>query len=103
MQCCNFGKCYCSNLSLALEHIQNNTEIRITSSISLHGVPQFECTNDAKVTIIGYNNPVVKCDHQGGLVGRNVGHIVIHGVTWDGCDQGIEIDGFVNVHIANWM
>ena len=99
VQCCAYGKCYCSNLSLALEHIQSNTEIRIMSDISLHGVPQFECTNDAKVTIIGYNNPVVKCSHQGGLVGRNFGHIVIHAVTWDGCDQGIEIDGFVNVHI----
>ena len=33
-------------------------------------------------------------------MGRNVGHIVIHGVTWDGCDQGIEIDSFVNVHIT---
>ena len=100
LQCCAYGKCYCSNLSLALEHIQNNTEIRIMSSISLHGVPQFECTNDAKVAIIGYNNPVVKCNHQGGLVGRNVGHIVIHGITWDDCDQGIEIDGYVNVYIT---
>ena len=101
LQCCAYGKCYCSNLSLALEHIQSNTEIRITSDILLHGVPQFECTNDADVTIIGYNNPVVKCNHQGGLVGRNVGHniIVIRGVMWDGCDQGIEIDGFVSVHI----
>ena len=99
VQCCAYGKCYCSNLSLALEHIQSNTEIRITSSISLHGVPQFKCTNDAKVTIIGYNNPVVKCDHQGGLVGRNVGYIVIHGVTWGCCDHGIEIDSFVNVHV----
>ena len=97
LQCCAYGKCYCSNLSLALEHIQSNTEIRITSDISLHGVPEF--TNDVDITITGYNNPVVKCNHQGGLVGRNVGHIVIHGFMWDGCDQGIEIDGFVSVHI----
>ena len=33
-------------------------------------------------------------------MGRNVGHFVIHGVTWDGCDQGIEIDSFVNVQIS---
>ena len=33
-------------------------------------------------------------------MGRNVGHFVIHGVTWDGCDQGIEIDSFVNVQIT---
>ena len=33
VQCCAYGKCYCSNLSLALEHIQSNTEIRITQYI----------------------------------------------------------------------
>ena len=36
-ECCVYGKCHCSNLSLALEHIQSNTDIRITSNISLQG------------------------------------------------------------------
>ena len=50
------------------------------SSISLHGVPQFETVNDTNITILDNNSPTVKCDHQGGLVGRNVGHIVIQGL-----------------------
>jgi len=31
-QCCVDGKCPCSNLSLALTHIQDNTEIIIASA-----------------------------------------------------------------------
>ena len=101
LECCVYGSCDCSNFSLALEHIQNDTTIRITSDISLLGVPQFESTTDASVTIIGHDNPVIRCDHQGGIVGRNVGYFLIQGVTWDGCDQGVQIDGFLSVHVTD--
>ena len=100
VNCCVYGKCYCSNLSLALEHVRNNTEIRIMSNVSLHGVPQFESTNDSNITIIGYNNPTVECNNQGGFVGRNVGHIIIQNIVWDRCGQETEIDGFINAHIT---
>ena len=100
VECCTYGHCHCSKLALALEHIQSNTEIRILSSISLHGVPQFETVNDTNITILGNNNPTVKCDHQGGLVGRNVGHVVIQGVTWDGCNEGIKTYKFINIRIS---
>ena len=49
-ECCIDGKCHCSNLSLALEHIQSNTDIRITYTTSLQGAPQSEGTNDSNVT-----------------------------------------------------
>ena len=98
--CCVYGECYCSNLALALEHVQSNTEIRIMSNVSLHGFPQFESPNDSNITIIGYNNPTVKCDHQGGFVGINVGCIIIQNIVWDSCDQEIEINGFINAHVT---
>ena len=101
IDCCTHGNCSCSNLSLALEHIQGNTEIRIVSNISLHDVSQFNSTNDANITIIGYNNLIIRCDHKGGLVGRNIGYIVIQSLTWDGCDEGIVIDDFINIHITD--
>ena len=46
IECCVYGKCHCSNLSLALEHIQSNTDIRIMSNVSLQGA-----VNDGNVTI----------------------------------------------------
>ena len=56
IECCVDGKCYCSNLSLALEHIQSNTGIRIMSSISLHDVPQLEGINHSNVTMEIFKN-----------------------------------------------
>ena len=56
IECCVYGKCYCSNLSLALEHIQSNTDIRIMSNISLQGAPQLEGINHSNVTMEIFKN-----------------------------------------------
>ena len=96
LQCCMYGKCHCSNLSLALEHIQDNTEIRIQSDIYLHNAVVFGNVTNVKIT--GDSNPTVRCGHQGGLVGENINYIVIQGITWDSC-SGITILSFTDVHI----
>ena len=95
LKCCVYGNCLCSNLSLALEQIKGNTEIKINSSASLHSAVLFG--NVSSVAIIGDNNPTVMCDHQGDLVGKNIKHIVIQGITWDSCN-GITLLSFTNVH-----
>ena len=97
LECCMYGKCHCSNLSLALEHIQGNTEIRIQSDISLHNAVVFGNVTNVKIT--GNSNPTVRCDHQGGLVGKNINYIVIQGITWDGCN-GINMLNFTDVHVV---
>ena len=51
IECCVYGKCHCSNLSLALEHIQRNTDIRIMSDVSLQGA-----INDSDVTMEIFKN-----------------------------------------------
>ena len=56
IECCVYGKCYCSNLSLALEHIQSDTDIRIMSNISLQGAPQLEGINHSNVTMEAFKN-----------------------------------------------
>ena len=96
LECCMYGKCHCSNLSLALEHIQDNTEITIQSDISLHNAVVLGNVSNVKIT--GDSNPTIRCDHQGGLVGKNINYIVIQGITWDSCN-GITILGFTEVHI----
>ena len=98
VECCIYGKCLCSNLSLTLEHIQDGTEIRIQSSISLHNAVVFG--NVSNVTITGDSNPTVRCDHRGGLVGKNINYIVIQGITWDSCN-GITMLSFTDIHIRN--
>ena len=98
LECCMYRKCHCSNLSLALEHIQDDTEIRIQSGISLHNTVVFG--NVSNVTITGDSNPTVRCDHRGGLVGKNINYIVIQGITWDSCN-GITMLSFTDIHIRN--
>ena len=92
-----YGNCHCSNLSLALEHIQDNTEIRIQSVVFLHNVVVFENVSNVKIT--GNGNVTVRCaDHQGGLVGKNINYIVIQGITWDTCN-GMTMLTFTHVYI----
>ena len=97
LECCMYGNCLCSNISLALEHLQDDTEIRIQSDISLHNIVVFG--NVSNVKLVGDSNPTVRCDHQGGLVGKNINYIVIQGITWDSCNE-ITILNFSGVHIV---
>ena len=55
-ECCVFGKCYCSNLSLALEHIQSNATIRMISNMSFKGATWLEGTNDTAVSLKAFEN-----------------------------------------------
>ena len=96
LECCMYGECHCSNLSLAFEHVQDNTEITIPSGISLHHTVLFGNVTNVKIT--GDSNPIVRCDHQGGLVGKNIEYIVIQGITWDSCN-GITMLSFTDIHI----
>ena len=97
LECCIHGKCLCSNISLALEHLQDDSEIRIQSDISLHNIVVFG--NVSNVKLAGDSNPTVRCDHQGGLVGKDINYIVIQGITWDSCN-GITMLSFTDVHIV---
>ncbi|XP_065910453.1 uncharacterized protein [Dysidea avara] len=83
LECCVDGKCACSNLSLAIEQVQDNTEIRVISDIKLHH--NVNCGNVSNITIMGYNNPTIMCDYQGGLVGDHFDNIIIQNVIWDKC------------------
>ena len=98
LECCVDGKCPCSSLSLAFIHIEDNTEISVTSDISLHHDVEFG--NISSIIIIGYNNPAIMCDHQGGLVGNYIKQITIQNITWDKCN-GIIMYGFTDAYITD--
>jgi len=91
IKCCASDQgCHCSNLSLALENVKNDTEIKLMSDISLEYVTHFG--NISNVTITGHDHTVL-CNHQGGLVGNNIINIIIQGVIWDKC-SGIVFHDF---------
>jgi len=100
-ECCTGldKKCNCSDLSLALQHMQSNTEIQIKSDISLYSVIKFNKTI-SNVNITGFNNAIIHCDGKGGLLGKNVYNFVIQGITLAKC-KGITIINFTNIKIIN--
>ena len=55
--------------------------------------------NVSNVKLAGESNPTVRCDDQGGLVGKNINYIAIQGITWDSCN-GITMLSFTDVHIV---
>ena len=55
-ECCVLGKCYCSNLSLALENIRGNAIISLQQAI------QFEGTNDTTIALETFKNITGKYD-----------------------------------------
>ena len=95
--CASFQGCPCSNLSLALENVKNDTEIKLISDISLEHVTRFESISN--VTITGQDH-TVQCNYQGGLVGENIGYIAIQGVTWDHC-RGVILQSFDNICLSD--
>ena len=81
-ECCVYGQHPCSNLSAALNLVNANTEIRIMSDISFHLYINSSFEN---ITITGYNNPIVKCDHLGGIYSYHFINVTIQNITWDKC------------------
>ena len=98
LKCCVNGNCPCSNISLALTHIQDCTEIRVMSNTLLHH--DVEINNVSLIIITGHNNPTIMCDHQGGLVGNYIKQITIQNIIWDKCN-GIIMDGFTDAYITD--
>lgn len=104
LECCACadGKCPCpcSNLSLALTHIKDNTEIRITSNLFLPLRYNIEFGNVSSIVITGHNNPSILCYLHSGLIGNNIKQISIQNLTWNNCN-GITITGFTDAFIVN--
>ena len=85
--CYIFGNCSCPSLCTALANLTSNTLINVTTDMTLSSVITFaDLTN---ITIIGHNNPTVKCNNSGGLHFASCHNCIIQGIIWDGCGANI--------------
>ena len=83
--CCTEGTCLCSSLFKAFLHVENNTVINITSSVSLHNLSRIGSeTLLNNVTITG-NRITVACNNSGSFACVYCHNVVIQGITWDQC------------------
>ena len=83
IDCCGKESHQCGSLFKALDCIENNTVINITSSVvMLHNISDIR--SKSNITIIG-NEATVACDNIGILIYENCSNILIKGITWDQC------------------
>ena len=83
--CCMEGTCLCNSFHDALQSIENNTIVNITSEfVSLENSVYVGVEYLNNVTLIG-NDVVVMCNNKGGMSWRSGNNILIEGITWDQC------------------
>ena len=74
----------CESFTLALDNLRNGTLINVTADVKLSSIKSLP-PNLRFVTIIGHNNPAVKCSNGGGLHFTYCHNCTIEGITWVGC------------------
>ena len=96
------GTCPCGSLFKALQRIDNNTVINITSSsVIFHNF--LEIGNLSNITIVGRIATVV-CNNSGIFTCVYCSNVVIQGITWDQCgnpNHPIYIHAFGFMEVTN--
>ena len=81
--CCIHGDCICGSFPNALQSLENNSIINITSpSVSLHGYMRL--ANLTNVTISG-NGATIMCNNSGIITCVSCSNFVIDEIVWDQC------------------
>ena len=94
-ECCTKEGCMCASLSIALQYIDSNTTINITSSsVMLEESVKLGSGNLTNITITG-SNVTIMCNNSGSVYCESCDHVMIEGITWDRCGDpnGINIAG----------
>jgi len=96
--CCVDGSCPCSSLSFALEKLNNNTIINITSeSVTLNTTTPKGSGNLNNITITG-NGATIMCNNTGGMHCESCSDVIIEGITWDRCGDPNKKDAVAGVY-----
>ena len=83
--CCKEGTCLCGSLFKALQQIDNDTMINITSSlVTFHDFIEIGSGNISNITITG-NEVTVACNNSGIFTCLYCSNVIIQGITWDQC------------------
>ena len=116
--CCNEEGCMCASLSIALQYINSNTTINITSSsVMLEESVTLGSGNTRRsgkltdITITG-SNITIMCNYRGSVYCELCSNVKIEGITWDRCGrpgnitywsytEGVKFSGISNISLVN--
>ena len=97
-KCCIKGECPCSSLSIALQNIENNTIINITSEeVKLEGDTKLGSNNSiSNITIASNMTTEITCEAQSSVYCELCDGLTISGITWLGCTFILSNSSIVN-------
>ena len=105
-KCCYFGICTCFSFHRALINLTSNVLLNVTSDVMLTSV--INVSSLENVSIIGHNNPTVKCRGAGGIHLFLCRNCIIQGITWDECGSdndepapGLKLTYSFNITVRN--
>ena len=98
----------CASLSTALQYIDNNTMINITSSyVTLEESVKLGSGKLTNITITGSNVTII-CNNSGSVYCESCDNMMIEGITWDRCGDpsgtniaGVTFNGTSNISLVN--
>ena len=100
---CSYGNYFYNSLDHALVNLSSNILINITTDVMLSSL--IEKSDLHNVSIIGHNNPTVKCIADGGIQFTFCHNCIIQGVTWHRCGSnskaGLTLNNSSNIAIQN--
>ena len=100
---CVYANCSCNSLDHTLANLSSNILINITTDVMLSSL--IEKSDLYNVSIIGHNNPTVKCINGGGMHFNFCHNCIIQGVTWHGCGSktkaGLTLNNSSNIAIQS--
>ena len=107
-ECCTEEGCMCASLSIALQYIDSNTTINITSSsVILEESVKLGSGNLTNITITG-RNVTIMCNNSGSVYCESCDDVTIEGITWDRCGNpngtniaGVTFNGTNNISLVN--
>ena len=105
--CCTEEGCMCASLSIALQYIDSNSTINITSSfVMLEESVKLGSGNLTNITITG-NNVTIMCNNGGSIYCESCDDVLIEGITWDRCGDpngtaiaGVTFNGTSNISLV---
>ena len=113
-ECCTEEGCMCASLSIALQYIDSNTTINITSSSVILGesvkLGSGRTSGSGNLTniIITGSNVTIMCNNSGSVYCESCDHVMIGGITWDSCGDpyganiaGVTFNGASNISLVN--
>ena len=83
LQCCISGSCPCYYYADLLANVSTNASICITTDMVLSSIVELAYLKN--ISIIGYNNPTVRCCYKGELHFVSCHNVTIKGITWNEC------------------